>query len=374
MRITPELAEPIVTQLKNSLQYDVLMMDEQGVVVASNKKHHLKQHHKGALRVLASKQEVVLTAAECQHLPYTQPGIYLPVSFQDRIAGVVGIVGDPAQLQPFSQLIHITVEALFHQYYMNSLEHYQQHAITAWVKDLIHPFTFDEHRLTYLSYSLSLDITLSRSVFLLESDLDSTPKPPPRQTLRALSHLFDPRSICTKLDSNTFFIAVPIKKAGGEKKLAQRVQAQLKTRGLQLRMGIGKAVTGLKGYRESYLQASQSLQLQKKFNVRKPIHAEDWGIIRLIASVPSHVQKEFFQSHGKAFARLNDEDTKTLETFLNCELNVSQAAAKLHIHRNTLLYRLKQIVSTLRLDPRRFEDAVLIYFFLIYHKLHQKND
>ena len=56
----------------------------------------------------------------------------------------------------------------------------------------------------------------------------------------------------------------------------------------------------------------------------------------------------------------------------NSTLAGSLAAAKLHIHRNTMLYRLKQIVSTLHLDPRQFNDAIILKILLLCYKLHQK--
>jgi purine catabolism regulator len=41
---------------------------------------------------------------------------------------------------------------------------------------------------------------------------------------------------------------------------------------------------------------------------------------------------------------------QTLEAFFECHGNASQTASRLHIHRNTLTYRLEQIASITQLD------------------------
>ncbi|MCB0089349.1 MAG: helix-turn-helix domain-containing protein [Caldilineaceae bacterium] len=40
----------------------------------------------------------------------------------------------------------------------------------------------------------------------------------------------------------------------------------------------------------------------------------------------------------------------TLEAFFECHGNLSQTAAQLHIHRNTLTYRLERIAEIAQLD------------------------
>jgi len=48
----------------------------------------------------------------------------------------------------------------------------------------------------------------------------------------------------------------------------------------------------------------------------------------------------------------------TAECFLKNDLNIAETARQLHMHRNTLLYRIEQIRQETGLDIRRFEDAM----------------
>ncbi|MCB0130871.1 MAG: helix-turn-helix domain-containing protein, partial [Caldilineaceae bacterium] len=46
----------------------------------------------------------------------------------------------------------------------------------------------------------------------------------------------------------------------------------------------------------------------------------------------------------------NSELVETLEGFFSCHGNLSQTATRLHIHRNTLTYRLERIANITQLD------------------------
>ena len=58
-------------------------------------------------------------------------------------------------------------------------------------------------------------------------------------------------------------------------------------------------------------------------------------------------------------ARLfDDEMLETIETFMKKDLNLSDTARQMYIHRNTLVYRLDKVQRVTGLDLRRFDDAV----------------
>lgn len=63
---------------------------------------------------------------------------------------------------------------------------------------------------------------------------------------------------------------------------------------------------------------------------------------------------------------LTHEQKETLETLFARQLNVSEAARQLYLHRNTLLYRLDKITEATGLDPRHFPDAVLLQLHLLF--------
>ena len=59
---------------------------------------------------------------------------------------------------------------------------------------------------------------------------------------------------------------------------------------------------------------------------------------------------------------------KTIEEFFKNNLNITDTAAKLYVHRNTLLYRLEKIQKCTGFDIRRFEGSWLFKLAWIIHK------
>ena len=54
----------------------------------------------------------------------------------------------------------------------------------------------------------------------------------------------------------------------------------------------------------------------------------------------------------------NEEMLYTIDMFFKKDLNLSDTARQLYIHRNTLVYRLDKVQKQIGLDLRSFEDAV----------------
>ena len=60
----------------------------------------------------------------------------------------------------------------------------------------------------------------------------------------------------------------------------------------------------------------------------------------------------------------SEEILHTIETFFRKDLNLSDTARQLYIHRNTLVYRLDKVQRMTGLDLRRFDDAVTFKMLL----------
>ena len=61
----------------------------------------------------------------------------------------------------------------------------------------------------------------------------------------------------------------------------------------------------------------------------------------------------------------NDEMIHTIEVFFENNLNLSEAARKLYIHRNTLVYRLEKVQRITGFDLREFDDAVTFKLMML---------
>jgi hypothetical protein len=91
---------------------------------------------------------------------------------------------------------------------------------------------------------------------------------------------------------------------------------------------------------------------------------------KLVSFIPVEQQDQFIQTYVhdlKDTIRFlfEKEGARTVEAFFEQNLNVSETARVLHVHRNTLLYRLDKVKSLTGLDPKNFEEAFLIKVVLL---------
>ena len=62
---------------------------------------------------------------------------------------------------------------------------------------------------------------------------------------------------------------------------------------------------------------------------------------------------------------MDEETLNTINMFLENNLNVSETARQLYVHRNTLLYRLEKLQKVTNLDIRIFDDALTLKIALM---------
>ena len=126
--------------------------------------------------------------------------------------------------------------------------------------------------------------------------------------------------------------------------------------------------------RQSYMQARRSLSVLHNLNGKIADYA-DIGFHKILFEVSSRSILEEYIKDSILVLEERDKDLsfslmETLETYLNCRGNVSQAAAALYLHRNTMILRLNKLESILGIDLSdndRFYDlqiSMMIYHYL----------
>jgi carbohydrate diacid regulator len=137
----------------------------------------------------------------------------------------------------------------------------------------------------------------------------------------------------------------------------------------QVTIGIGEIKPTLATLAESYLEAKRAMEVGSIFLKARTIHVFRFLLLeRFLMDIP---REEGMHYHTLLFNRktaklFNEEMLQTIEMFFRKDLNLSDTARQLYIHRNTLVYRLDKVQRQTGLDLRKFDDAVT---FKILHEL-----
>ncbi|MGL4649640.1 MAG: helix-turn-helix domain-containing protein [Caldilineaceae bacterium] len=123
----------------------------------------------------------------------------------------------------------------------------------------------------------------------------------------------------------------------------------------RVRVGIGRPAQGPSHWLQSQHQARESWRLGKEWKGAAVTYFGDLGLYQLLTALGTNPEAARFyrKTLGKLMAYDNEKHAElvaTLEGFFACHGNLSQTAARMHIHRNTLTYRLEQIANITQLD------------------------
>ena len=129
----------------------------------------------------------------------------------------------------------------------------------------------------------------------------------------------------------------------------------------QMTVGIGCSRNTLDELRDSFSEARRAIEVGRVFQPEDSIYVFNRLILeRFLMELPQDISAYYHNLlFNRRTARLfNEEMLYTIDMFFKKDLNLSDTARQLYIHRNTLVYRLDKVQRQTGLDLRSFEDAV----------------
>ncbi|RKD32736.1 PucR family transcriptional regulator [Thermohalobacter berrensis] len=166
------------------------------------------------------------------------------------------------------------------------------------------------------------------------------------------------RAITVKIDED--LICIIYQKNGEEtlsfpKLIVDAIETELLKR---IKIGVSQPHS-IEKIKTAYEEGKQALDIGVKFQLPgNMFFYEDLFIFRLVLSLSDNEIKRIYrQAIDLGIDKLSGEELKTANTFIDCNLNISQAARKLYVHRNTLIYRLDKIKKDIGFDLRVFNDV-----------------
>ncbi len=136
---------------------------------------------------------------------------------------------------------------------------------------------------------------------------------------------------------------------------------------LSVTIGIGDVARSVSELHNSYRQARRAIEIGRVFAEDRTVHVYHAMLLeRLLSDLPGDTAEHYHSLlFNRTTARLfSEEMLYTIEMFFKKDLNLSDTARQLYIHRNTLVYRLDKVQRQIGLDLRKFEDAVTFKILL----------
>ncbi|HCT91466.1 MAG TPA: CdaR family transcriptional regulator [Lachnospiraceae bacterium] len=216
---------------------------------------------------------------------------------------------------------------------------------------------------------LHLDAQATRIVYLIETE-----DPHDTSTCQTIRSLYpeNRQNYLSVLDEHHLLLVRPVAANDTEEtflSVAETLVDMLSMENMcNARVSCSSPSSDIRLLSQAFQEAQSSLEIGKIFYFNQKVTVySSLGIGRLIYQLPLPLCRMYLNEvfTGDFPAIFDDETLALIEKFFENNLNTSETARKLYIHRNTLIYRLDKIQKETGLDVRTFDDALTLKIALL---------
>lgn len=151
----------------------------------------------------------------------------------------------------------------------------------------------------------------------------------------------------------------------------QAYDAAFQDAGMDVMIGVSEPRAQLSELPDAFSEARESINVGAVYRAHNRVFVYRRLLLERFLDTVSPPSAAAFGSmifSNKTARLFNDEMIHTIEVFFENNLNLSEAARKLYIHRNTLVYRLEKVQRLTGFDLREFDDAVTFKLMMLLSK------
>ena len=344
------------------------VMNTDGIIVASTEKHRIGSFHQGALEAVRTGKPVAIRADQLAQYPGAKQGYNMPLRVNGAVIGVVGIFGDPPEVENLAKL----VEAYVTKSYQLEAMMIPRLAEGEMRSRLLHDLLIgDERSLSHaqvLLESLRLELQPPFGVGLFSAAEGAESPDFPEKAMRLLQDrgcLSDDHGVVgMERDKVVLIKSMDVLRELGRP--AEQSDGQL-------RFSLGRGCENIGELRHSYEEAmALELVSLKAFSTMED--TEDRCAYQLYRAAAESVFLDSLEA--KLYETFRADEVRsllqTVQTYYACGRSASRAAEQLFLHKNTLQYRVKRVLKCLGLlECGEFQQEYVMRLLLIHGKRKQ---
>lgn len=361
-----DIARQIVQRTMSIIGYSVNVMNESGVIIASGDPSRLYQRHEGAVLALTENCRVVIDEAFASQLKGVKPGINLPIIFRQRMVGVIGISGEPEKVQSYAELVCMAAELILEQAEMFEQNQWEKRYREQLASQLIYEQGSAASLASMAAY-LNLDLTLPRIAVIV--NLREREHSHQRELMEVLSN-YSREALVMLHGLEQIVLLLPLSFTRHEnndetiKKSLRKLHAKLQVN-FKVAIYAGGLFDGSAGLRRSFLGAQALQEMALCQNIKQSVLYYRDHVLPVLLNGFTDTWQAAELSHAWKLLRQSDSKDvlcRTLRCYFEQNCDLSQTSKQLHIHVNTLRYRLQKIEVVTSLKINKLDSIIQLYF------------
>ena len=381
--LSPSLAQEIAGDTSAVIGFNVLITDADGMVIGSGDSSRVGTFHEASVEVIRTQEPATHNATQAHQLCGVRPGVTLPLVTGGQAVGTVGITGTPAQVRRFGLLVKRQTEILLRESVMLRSRLLAERAAETLLADIASydPQVVESDFLVFRAAELGFDLRLQRVAVAIEV---SVPDPGARrqgsaptrdmalirsELLRTVREVFaDPQDIVASTAPGWIGVLrrLPARTevdslAADCRRLTDVIAAQ---DGLTARVGIGEPALSVAGLRDSWQDARDALRLGVRVAGGPRVHLiAELRVHQVLAAVNQPARRRLVELTAANLRAQPDWPVlrDTITAWCESGFNLVRTSAALHIHRNTVVYRMHKIEQLTGRPLREHRTTMALY-------------
>ena len=353
----------------------VNIMDTDGVIIASSDDKRIGTLHEGALVAVRTGETVFIEKDQLHLYPGAKEGCNMPISCQGKIIGVVGIYGNPEEVADTARLL-----AVYTMQYLEQNAHLQEQIIEKELRNklldlLLTLGCVQKDNVVALMKALHIKLLFPARVLMIGicDEIDSIGSlhiyHPILIQLREQGLLDPLHDIWGMHDDRITIIKSNLN--GQDNRTFRQIKDVLNNwQQISFRLTAGSVCQNLADLCESAREAATLFELEGGDLL--DIIDSNCFVQYLLYRTQQRYSDNFealCQTLSQNFSEQNLATMlETAQYYYDASGSVSQAAKQLHIHKNTLQYRVRRISEALGIESMRpFEREYLIRLCILHY-------
>lgn len=374
--LSSELARNIVNRTMNVVSYNINIMNELGVIIASGDKDRIGDIHEGAIIALQRKSEFNVSENQSKKLNGVWPGTNLVIEFQNNVVGVIGITGKPKDVLGYGKLIKMTAEMMIEQeHVLRELEwnnRMKEEMMTALIYNKQDSFILLEEYIKKFKIPYNYPMV----IFIVEVNFKNNQEKIDLNISNSMINLLEgtfKESLAAVINSKTIVVLHKCLSNNNKiqdyteniKKVNEKIHKEF---GISVKISTGKIYNKLEEVYKSFDIAKETLRFGEKKYPEDNNYIFDLLKCEMLFSQNSEQWKINELKDTYELIASNDKNgvlRETLNILIEENGELSNVSSRLFIHRNTLGYRLNKIYKLTNRNPRKYIDLFWLYSAMI---------
>ncbi len=369
MRILTHVAQRIINEVTKVINEEVIVMNRDGYIIAASDGARIGSFHEGGKEVVRTEKKLIISAEEMKRLRGVKIGLNLPIRFQRQVIGVIGITGSKPATTRHGELIQRMTELIIEEAYAAERLDLELRGLETFVSEWLYSETMtDDLRDRGEIFGINMKVPRYCVLIQLEEETELIEPGIELDLFKQMQTIFqiDSKHVLVRWGRGRLVFLPSAEKMTDQALYATISQAMARIEekySIRFKVGCSRIYEAYELH-IAYKEAKQALTMK---NIEERIVFYDSFTLELaLSEIKWSTKKKIVE---KVLGKLYHEQEllETLQMYFDHQLSIKETAAALHIHINTLHYRLKRIQELSGYQLKETKELVTLFIALAYY-------